>query len=1300
MACADFDARPLVTVYSAEAIGQDAVSWRMVEDARHFLYFGTNTLLSFDGSQWRSFPAGHAYAIRGLDAGADGRIWAAGTGELGWFERGENGAETFRSLLPALPAADRDVGELWAALRWQAGAVFAGANTLYWWNGREFTVQRFPGGHRIVLLREGADFYVSQSGLGLRAVTAAGQREIVGPALLDDAAVQWLERLDGGGWLVATSRGLFRLEGGRAAPLDPPSCALIRRLGLTAVLRLPDRRLAVATLRGGILLLGAEGRLEDRLNRSNGLPTDEVFSLASDHEGGLWATSSSNIARVSLQRLRWYRDPAGDQPVAAMVSTATGLCVATDTGVYRADAAGEHLRSQREVMRHCWALVAAGSDLLLGSSRGLERLRPDGSLESLLGGRGDVSAIALAPEGGTAVVAAGRNLLRVPLQPNDEPMAAATLPEAATALALGPGQSVWVGTMTAGVLRGRLAGPGQAPLPLSPAPWPGNSGPALVVGRGGSTVYAFVGHEGWAVTEPGPAVSIAGFPPREVGAAEAEADGVWVVHPSADGLGPCVAWVGARAGRPTWQPRLIEGLWRVGIPECIHAETVAGLTRLWVGGTAGILRCDLDPDEAPPPIPPLVLTVRTDDGAPLAPAARVPYSAGEMTLSVELASYALRPALRGETRIDPIEQDWTPLEPDGRRKLAALRDGRYLIRARVRATTGQTSAEVRQAVIILPPWRRRWFTAAGLGAALLGAGYGWHRWRSRVLRARALALEQAVRRRTREVEHANAEKTRFVAGISHDIRNPLNGIVGLTLALESSALDPRQRELTNAMRGCAKYLDGLVEEVIDFAQIEAGRAALRPDWYSPAELLDEVIDITRAEAELNGATLRSELHGLLPARVLGDGGRVRQILVNLTFNAIRHAGGAIELHLRTVDGPPALEFAVADAGPGIAADDQPRLFEPFSRLEAPGKTRAPGSGLGLATSRRWAEIMGGTLTVASQLEAGSRFSLTVPFDASLRPADRAAAPLTLRRALLVEDEDYNAWAAEAVAARVGLHIAARAKTGAEALAQFAPDRFDVVLLDRVLPDLDGTAVCRALRAKGATVKIIALTASATAEDRAACLAAGMDEFVSKPLTPEKLAAVLRAVGGDGIEASAQSVDVAAAPSPPTGLIPGTGGSVESELNAEQRARRPRPADLRLLRYLADGTPEGEARELQRYQANLRDAVEALQLAMIAGEAEVIRGCAHRLHGFLRMIEAQAACAAAEEIELSALRGQVPAEALAEALAAAIAELGDELCRAGDSPQLSRPGDPLGLSRAGAPPQNPAPAHNGESPRAI
>ena len=492
------------------------------------------------------------------------------------------------------------------------------------------------------------------------------------------------------------------------------------------------------------------------------------------------------------------------------------------------------------------------------------------------------------------------------------------------------------------------------------------------------------------------------------------------------------------------------------------------------------------------------------------------------------------------------------------------------------------------------------------------------------------------------------------------------------------------------MRGCAKYLDGLVEDVIDFAQIEAGRAALRLDWYCPDELVGEVIAITRAEADLSGATVRAEPASGLPDRILGDAGRVRQILVNLTFNAIRHAGGTVAIRCRagTEAAATAVEFVVADEGPGIAADDQVRLFEPFSRLEAPGRLRVPGSGLGLANSRRWAEIMGGTLTVVSQPGAGARFRLAVPYDPALRRAVAAAARLTLRRVLLVEDEDYNAWAAEAVAARVGLQIVARARTGAEALAAFAAGRFDVLLLDRVLPDGDGTGVCRALRAQGASVKIIALTASATAEDRAACLAAGMDAFVSKPLTPEKLVAALQAVEGVGAsENAAINADQRARRSRSTDLTSSCSADLATSLSVDLPASCSpdlavsRSADLTLLRYLSDGSAEGLAREVQRYGENLAEAEAALGRVLNGGpgrpatdaDLDAIRGCVHRLHGLLRMVEANPGCAAAAAIERSSRQGQTPPAELVDALTSALDELRAELSRASDPRKNPAPG---------------------------
>jgi len=1251
---AAFDARPLVTVYSAEDIGQDAISWTTIEDSRHGLHFGANSLVSFDGSHWRTDPADRAFALRGLDVDGDGRIWAAGNGELGWFASRGDGSWQFHSLVGRLADADRSIGEMWQAYAVPGGAVFAAANALYWWNGANFVVQHFPGPRRISTLRSGSGIYVCQLSTGLWRVEPGRKTALLAGDQLAGGTVLWMEDgTPGTGQLLATSRGFLRARGGKSTAVYPAASELLRQLGLTAALRLTDGRLAVASLRGGILLLDRDGRVADRFDRRSGLPTDEVFSLHADHEGGLWATSSANIFRVGLLGTRWFHDPegTGDQPCVAIAGTAPHLLFATDTGVFRVDSAGDRLVPVGPIGRHCWSLEVAGDQVLLGRNGGLDRLR-NGQRESIYEGPSDVAAVKVEPGALTALIASGQYVLRVPLRTLADAVPVATVPEAPTTLALGSDGEVWVGTTTMGIFHGTL-GTGVA-VRLQPAPFARALGPSAVAGGPAGPVYAFGEKSGWRVGTGLVAARIQDFPRRDVSATEAGPAGIWIAHPAAGQSGACIAEIREGPTGPRWFPRLIEGLWRVGIPESLHAEAQGERIQLWIGGTAGILRCDLAAAAAAAELPAPLLALRWRDGTLIPPNGSLPYSAGDLVLNAGVNSYALRPALTVETKIEPVDRDWLPLDASGSRRLVALRDGKYSMRSRVRAATGELSAETGQTIVILPPWWRTWFAAVGLVLLAAGLGYGLHRWNSRALRRRAARLELAVRGRTHEVEMANAEKTRFVAGISHDIRNPLNGIVGLTLALEDSVLDARQRELTTAMRGCAKYLDGLVDEVIDFAQIESGRAVMRPEWYRVAELLDEVVSITRADAEVAGARLRVEQDGEAPSRLWGDPARTRQILVNLTFNAIRHAGGDIALGVKLAPfgSERQIEYSVTDSGPGIAAKDQSRLFEPFSRGENSERRRTPGSGLGLATSKRWAEAMGGKIRVTSSAGCGSRFALTIPI-ATQTPPPAAPPPRgLLSRVLIVEDEDYNAWAIAAVAARVGVTVTARASTGAEALRLFAPGRFDGILLDRLLPDMDGTRVCRSIRLAGDTgVKIIALTAGATAEDRAACLAAGMDAFIGKPLTPEKLLGALN-------QLAARAEDIAAA--------------------AAEKPESP-PFDLRLIAYLSDGTEAGRARELERYLRQLADAQAAFQVAVMAADPRAIQECAHRLHGHFRMIEAEEARALVARIERSGK--------LAEAISArSVADLTAAIDRLR-----------LALNPSGGRRQSPAPAHSAADP---
>jgi CheY-like chemotaxis protein/nitrogen-specific signal transduction histidine kinase len=391
----------------------------------------------------------------------------------------------------------------------------------------------------------------------------------------------------------------------------------------------------------------------------------------------------------------------------------------------------------------------------------------------------------------------------------------------------------------------------------------------------------------------------------------------------------------------------------------------------------------------------------------------------------------------------------------------------------------------------------------------------------RTLRLRNAELEAKVRERTAQLAQANAAKTQFVANVSHDIRNPLNGIVGLALALEDSPLNAKQSEAVATLRECTTYLSTLVDDVLDFASIEAGEVELRPGPFSPGELLRSVAAMFRLEATAGGASLEVESDPQLPAACVGDAGRIQQILVNFLTNALKYSGGRIRLTAAVPAGAPeAVEFAVIDEGPGISEEGQLMLFTKFTRLSGPESKSIAGTGLGLASCRLLAGMMKGTVGVHSSPGRGARFYLRLPLEAvpplSSESAGVTAPAMVLPNCtvLLVEDTDYNALAAAAVLDKFGL-ACDRAATGAAALELFAEKRHDLVLLDRNLPDMDGTDIARRIRALEADkprTTMLAVTAYCTSEERALCLGAGMNGFVGKPLTPEKLQRVLADVG--------------------------------------------------------------------------------------------------------------------------------------------------------------------------------------------
>jgi len=385
----------------------------------------------------------------------------------------------------------------------------------------------------------------------------------------------------------------------------------------------------------------------------------------------------------------------------------------------------------------------------------------------------------------------------------------------------------------------------------------------------------------------------------------------------------------------------------------------------------------------------------------------------------------------------------------------------------------------------------------------------------------ALAESEAA---WRQAEERNEAKRNFITRMSHAIRTPMNGIIGVSQLLERGELQPRQRELVETLQGSARHLRQLVDDILDLSRIEAGAVVTREEDFDPLELVATACDLFRPSAAHNGVGIELGIVGTMPRSLHGDASCLRQILINLLSNATdftRQGSIRVSLtHLPQQGQPPCrLEVAVRDGGPGIPAEDAATVFEPFSASARNSGRDLQASGLGLAISSRLAELMGGTLELDRCSAPGAGFKLSVPMRLGATPADAAVAQqpptadqLSRLRALIVEDSASNRLVLQTALEELDMDWDSVAD-GESALERLRATRFDAVLLDCELPGMDGFATCRRWRAFEAEhglqrIPIAAVTASVRAEDRAAALEAGMDEFLAKPFELDALSAVL------------------------------------------------------------------------------------------------------------------------------------------------------------------------------------------------
>ena len=650
-------------------------------------------------------------------------------------------------------------------------------------------------------------------------------------------------------------------------------------------------------------------------------------------------------------------------------------------------------------------------------------------------------------------------------------------------------------------------------------------------------------------------------------------------------------------------------------------------------------------------------------------------------------------------RMAGLTDRWIDLGTQHRITLTNLEPGDHILEVRGANSDSVWSAPLKIRLHRDPaPWASPWAYAV---YALLIVGFVAHRLRKLQLERQHQArererLEAEVAARTRELSESNRQlaeaaraKSDFLDRMSHELRTPMNGVVGMTELLARTPQSATQVRLTQTIRSSAQVLLRIVNDLLDLSRVQAGKIALERLPIDLDRILEECANLFSGTTQAKGIRLNvrppAPGHRAPAGRALvGDPFRIRQIVMNLVGNAVKFTERGeirVQANVEVSDADrAAVQISVCDSGIGMDAATAEKIFQPFTQADESTSRRFGGSGLGLAICRELAELMGGRISVESTPGVGSTFHVFLPLDLSAgQPAPATASLATTEDAksaatgaigahvLLVEDEPVNAAVAQGYLEALGC-TSVWTKDGAEALARSATERFDLILMDLNMPAFDGYQTARLIRERAGTarrVPIIALTAHTPSQVRERCEAAGIDDVLSKPYTPEDCEKLIRLwVPGDRqpqaalqMSGGGSTVHTAAEPQArPHNVEEGPGLPP-----AEDLAKLDQATVLRLRGSGAPGRPNLFARLVELFRAGSTTALEDLQSALHGSDLAAARATCHKLKSSAANVGALAFAEDVRLLEQLCAGGNVSAagtafERLRSAHPALIAEL--------------------------------------------
>ncbi len=1120
---------------------------------RQFLYFANQEgIIEFDGARWthHAMPSAQVYETA---TGPDGRIWAGGNDELGYFTKEAGGKLTYHSIRAQLPPEAKPWDRTTGLLIHQGVVHFACPRGFLRITGDRLEFFPITKDRRATLHLIGNEVvgHVTREGL-----YSFGQGKLVPIPGMEAIAV--LGRMVS--TVMADGRTLFCLQPAGAFIFDPATRQLApfpgpvndttRAIRINDLLTLADGTVAVASAGQGLLLVSRDLKSFRRIDRTSGLADNSIISLAADHEGGLWLGYNSGLARLSFASNVTVFD-ATNGPTPGTIDSwgrhRDRLYAGTYDGLYRLEPPDDAARGARfvrinEQVAHIFGIESYQDQLLVLAGTGLHRVDPDTARHELLVPSGNNSGYVLVRSAripGRFYIGGATGLTVVQHDATGWHKVGERLDlgDVHTAT-LEPDGTLWLATYNRGFWRvpGAEAvtdwsqaafeqyhrGHGLPDKIVWTTVTPGHAGTVFFTDKGGRRFDAarkvFVPEDRY-VFDDGVAPMLT--PTVTSGAdtwGSAFRESTLIATP------PLGRFTPGAGGKFIWETASPEALQEIGFggAAVMWVERTPQGSVFWARGYNNTVRLDLAAPQAAAAAWPVHVRALAAEGhaqglpADPAQALKLAYSREPIVFDLAAPHFGALDGLKYQTRLVGFSDTWSEPADTPRFTYTNLEGGPFTFEARAIDSTGSVSAVAQLHFSVSPPWPRSASAFAVYGLLALGAVSAGVRWRLRAAERERQRLETLVTQRTGELavarddaQAANRAKSTFLAHMSHELRTPLNGVIGYAqVLLNDRTLAGTQRERAQIVHASGEHLLRLINEVLDFSKIEAGRTERNDALFVPVLLLRELATLHASAAATKGLRFATDLPANPDLRVTGDAQKLRQVLDNLLGNAIKFTRtGSVTLEAATTpDG--AWRFAVRDTGVGLSAEDLAQLFQPFT--QATHRPDAGGTGLGLVITQRLVRLLGGELQVESEPGRGSCFHFTLP----LPPASGSVAPFPpageitdyagpRRRLLIVDDHEANRRLVADLLTPLGFACATVA-SAEEALASPALATADLVLSDVRLPGMNGIELARRLHASRPALPVILSSASVLTFDHAAARAAGVPDFLPKPFAAAQL----------------------------------------------------------------------------------------------------------------------------------------------------------------------------------------------------